>query len=611
MDPAQAQAHLLQVLQSHELSLGEDDVAWAFSNPKTVGPVVEWVERYLGEETLLSLEEAEIFNHLQTTGALSRLQKQGLDVSLMPPRSEQSLQSEIDQLRASTQLLRQQTAVLKRQKAQAKMIASREQAQTERKKRLAEKRKKRWVAEKESLQAAVDDVLGILKEEIADLQAGMKDAGVDLEGAEKLLESDDRVLGRLERLAGGIVVPSEENDAEEREVIEKISTLVKKLSELSALSLRTRLDRLFLIHYPRLPGNDDSTTEEVDPTVEELKRDLESLYTEIPSVAEMAAQDEFLRPVLEEIEKNGARKESDRTWGMGGEYIKNVLLHLNKRATSTTELLRSGLARNLAIQAIISAIETESQPLPDPKPAGSSSVTPTQEATTSTLQPLTRPHRSGTIGKRPSSPNKHSLIRSIPAFTPPRRRGRSVDLSNMEYDLPELQLLSHLGVIVPSSAPSTPQAAGLFDTPAKGTLSPALSSSDPLAGLTDVFMTEQLSFQRGKLKIQEETVADAISSALETAIGDTWAVRDVLAQNIYSENPYPPPRLPAAQGGGAIVLVGDELREGIVEVQRKVDIVTGKMGKINAAVDELGRNGGDVEGVGGAKRGFVERWARR
>lgn len=60
MDPSEAQSHLLRVLAAHQIPLGGDDVAWAFGNPKTMMPVVDWVERYLGKDTLVSLEEAEM-----------------------------------------------------------------------------------------------------------------------------------------------------------------------------------------------------------------------------------------------------------------------------------------------------------------------------------------------------------------------------------------------------------------------------------------------------------------------------------------------------------------------------------------------------------------------
>lgn len=60
MDLSEARSHLLGVLADHQVPLGDNDVSWAFSNPKSATPVVDWVERYLGKDTLVSLEEAEM-----------------------------------------------------------------------------------------------------------------------------------------------------------------------------------------------------------------------------------------------------------------------------------------------------------------------------------------------------------------------------------------------------------------------------------------------------------------------------------------------------------------------------------------------------------------------
>lgn len=70
-------------------------------------------------------------------------------------------------------------------------------------------------------------MLSILKEEIVDLKQYMKERAVDVEGVNKMLESDDRVLGRLERLAGGVVVGVDDGQ-DAKEILERVTALVKK-----------------------------------------------------------------------------------------------------------------------------------------------------------------------------------------------------------------------------------------------------------------------------------------------------------------------------------------------------------------------------------------------
>lgn len=59
-----------------------------------------------------------------------------------------------------------------------------------------------------------------------------------------------------------------------------------------------------------------------DPEADELQKDLESLYAEIPSVAEMAAEQEFLQPVLDEVHKG--RMKASEGLRLGGTYVSSL-----------------------------------------------------------------------------------------------------------------------------------------------------------------------------------------------------------------------------------------------------------------------------------------------
>lgn len=60
MSPDQALRQLLYVIDTYGTSLTGEDVRWAFKAKSTQKNVVAWVEEYLGQETLLSKEEAEL-----------------------------------------------------------------------------------------------------------------------------------------------------------------------------------------------------------------------------------------------------------------------------------------------------------------------------------------------------------------------------------------------------------------------------------------------------------------------------------------------------------------------------------------------------------------------
>lgn len=70
-----------------------------------------------------------------------------------------------------------------------------------------------------------------MREEVADFRRAGKASAVDLEKVEKMLHSDDRVLGRLGRLADGVIVSGDEG-SEGNEVVERVTVLVKKYGSL-------------------------------------------------------------------------------------------------------------------------------------------------------------------------------------------------------------------------------------------------------------------------------------------------------------------------------------------------------------------------------------------
>jgi hypothetical protein len=88
-----------------------------------------------------------------------------------------------------------------------------------------------------------------------------------------------------------------------------------RLSTLSSSALKARLDRIFT----ETVGSTVDNYAEPDPEAADLQKDLESLYAEIPSVAEMAAEQEFLQPVIKEVQK--CRMKAEEGLRLGGAYV--------------------------------------------------------------------------------------------------------------------------------------------------------------------------------------------------------------------------------------------------------------------------------------------------
>ncbi|RPB14029.1 hypothetical protein P167DRAFT_564213 [Morchella conica CCBAS932] len=530
--PPQAQSHLLHELKSHHIPLTSDDVSWAFSNPKTAAPVTDWVERYLSHDTLLSLEEAEIYNHLKKTGALTKLQKQHPGLHTVRPRSEDELRAETERLSQSTELLRRQTAQLRRQGAAVGGMKTKLREEAGRGRSMEERRRRRWKAEMEGEQNAIDDLLGILREEVADFRRDGRASAVDVERVERMLQSDDRVLGRLGRLADGVIV-SGDDEAGGNEVVERVTVLVKKLSTLSAAALKARLDRMFLEIVN--PKNNTTTNPADADAIAELKQDLGSLYSEIPSVAQMAAEQEYLRPVIKEVE-NGKKKASEGLQ-VGGAYICDVLAHLQKRNASAAQKLQRDLAKARAIAQIIATIEQESH-----SPLTKHSAAPPPPAANDDTPPPSSSARPATPVK---NPHPHPF-KNMPIFTPPtrshRRRsgslgGNAAIAATADDELPELRMLTLLGVPVPSAPAQT--ASALFASPVKGG-SPAASSQEPPAAASKyTYLPTHIRQQSTKLQTQESADVSA-SSEIRSAVDEFWNVSRTAQQALVWANVFPP-----------------------------------------------------------------------
>lgn len=60
MQSEHALKYLLGVLRLHYIALRDEDIRWAFQNEQTCEGATVWVRQYLGRETLLSFEEAQL-----------------------------------------------------------------------------------------------------------------------------------------------------------------------------------------------------------------------------------------------------------------------------------------------------------------------------------------------------------------------------------------------------------------------------------------------------------------------------------------------------------------------------------------------------------------------
>ncbi|KAF8468975.1 hypothetical protein BDZ91DRAFT_781917 [Kalaharituber pfeilii] len=648
MTPDEVQSHIYRILETHDIPLSRQDISWAFTSDKTAAAVVDYAERYLGRENLLGLEESEIYEHIKTTHLL-KLHK-SRDLSLVHPPTDEILRLEIEGLRASTENYRQQTEVLKRQKEGLQMLRKREMHIAEGKRKLRERRRKKLGGERERLIAEIENLVVTLRHHITDLRQwdkGQTAAAVgtgklvDINAMKDLFANDDKVLAKLERLAEETPVGAMDDSSKE-DVIKRMRMMTARLAYLHITTIRTRLDRVFLETLncpPALAPPEDPSHSEY---LQALKSDLESLDTEIPAVAKMSSEAEFLKPVVGEWERRkGVVGEVVR--GRGG-YIRDVLNHLAARNTHAVSIFSRDIHRQKTLHSLSALLDQLSHfPLP-----GQSSINPTTttidgtrtppRGVESTKLPILPPR---TPGRSSTSPTKHlpphlrmqpvTPKRSDPtsSYTPlstrRRRRGRrrpgprepSHDDEDVDMDEdeegdeesadPALDLLLHLGISLPSDL----------------SLDPAATKTGVGFGGKEIHahLLRQLIQLRTRVTQQEETLQRSLKTAVRACISEGAGVGGIIRGIESTDRPYgiapEASRSLALEGTLQGLLLPGTWSEELVmrklaEVEREVEKMSGAVQKVVQKVEELKETEGAGAGMGGveARVRFVGRWGR-
>lgn len=151
-----------------------------------------------------------------------------------------------------------------------------------------------------------------------------------------LLSSDDTVLDKLNRLAQETYVDGLDGSSSDqaRDIVAQVRKQTIKLASLFTAIVRHRLDRTYLVSIAGagVGAEDQQANSPYSPEQEQhisvVKSDLASLDAEVPAVAKMSAEAEFLKPVVDGM---GARKEMLEVVvaGRGGYVLPLVDVHIN------------------------------------------------------------------------------------------------------------------------------------------------------------------------------------------------------------------------------------------------------------------------------------------
>ncbi|KAK4548150.1 hypothetical protein LTR36_010019 [Oleoguttula mirabilis] len=336
--------HLLRVLKERDVSLAQDDVAWAFGNT-TRHEIEPWIQEHLSPASLLTKEEL-IFYEKQAQYAA----KDPNATSSGRPLSDNDFEAAIASLEASSAAIAKQCQLMEAQKDALQTFKSRhgseqgaDQARAQRQKQLAR--------EKSQLDFETEELTDVLRSRLRE-SSKQADAAVSaLSGSvEKVFEKDDRLLDGLQKL-----LPKLADVGASAEVEVEVERLCQALIALTSQVIRSRIDDAYRSAAgPRQsPQNGhDSSSEKQQVS---LRAELEELSGEIDSLATMAVDSQYRQPIMRELKNSKTDSESDKArWG---DYVLATLQYLTARVEELDDHYHDLHAHYRALRNVTAALD--------------------------------------------------------------------------------------------------------------------------------------------------------------------------------------------------------------------------------------------------------------
>ncbi|KAL0257175.1 hypothetical protein SLS55_007985 [Diplodia seriata] len=311
---------LLTILRERRIPLTRDDVQWAFDSVKTQNDAVSWVDEYLQSETLLSKEEL----------ALGRVEAPEIQ-----PLRDDGIQAAIEALEASTTAIDQQTKTLEVQMDALLELRTQNAEPSNAVRRKLDERRKKNTSEKSQLDFDIEGLSDAINDRVLSSLKQTKSAASGLTSVvNDRFTSDDRMLSAISKLSSRIEPP-----VEEQFDVQTIDKWCTSLVSFRAASIRARVERIFQETLENGGHSEEArqSGEEALTEKDALREELETLHSEITSVAEMGVEQELRRPILQTLEQGqGQQKRLQIRWLdyilASLEYMTNRLHHLTTHA---------------------------------------------------------------------------------------------------------------------------------------------------------------------------------------------------------------------------------------------------------------------------------------
>ncbi|QUC19248.1 uncharacterized protein UV8b_03489 [Ustilaginoidea virens] len=359
-----AESLALRASRACGIPLRRDDVQAALGDPDRGPPFAEWIRLHLRSDTLLTPDELETYVELDKRGRVDELAGSH-DLAQVRAVTEDELRVATEELGRSTEHIARQTETLRQQHDAVSRMAKKQAETAAQREELERVQRRQNEQERHQLTMEVEN----LSREIHLSLAEMQDQGPALaHGVAAVLQSDDKLLSSLQKLGCELDQP----DPDEALATEKLRAASMRLINTTVEAVRARLDMVYL---EALVAAEHSNT--VAPAtsqqVAHLQEEVESLYSEIFPVAQMAAEKQHVEPALEHIAARSGQSLSKTASSL--KYVDDCLTYLLDRMARLRAHVESHKSYQAASASIASVARAE-MAVEVPFPGGQTAMPP-------------------------------------------------------------------------------------------------------------------------------------------------------------------------------------------------------------------------------------------
>ncbi|KAG6024107.1 hypothetical protein E4U19_003966 [Claviceps sp. Clav32 group G5] len=344
----QTVATVLRASRACGILTSRDDVQAAL-NDAHHGPLfAEWASLHLGNDTLLTAHELQIYTELDKTGRVDQL-ADSHDLSYVQAVTEEELRLAIEQLGQSTEAIDKQTETLRQQRDALSRMVKRQAENKARRREMERVQKRSKDMQRAQLMKEVDTITQDISLRLAELE--MQGPSINDQVSARL-RSDDALLSGLQKLGWELEQP----DPDEERAVETLREICMRLIKTTVQTVRTRLDTIYLetlVAAENSGGMKPATGQEVT----ELQEEVESLYSEILSVAQISIEKQYLEPALQSVATKNGRSLGKTVSSLN--YITACLSHLQERISRLHAHVESHKSYQFATEAMTATAKAE------------------------------------------------------------------------------------------------------------------------------------------------------------------------------------------------------------------------------------------------------------